>query len=265
MLIDTHCHLDPSYFPEGPDETLTRARSAGVTGFVCIGVGSLEQTQSALQLAARRPDVWATVGVHPHEAAGHDAALDAALLELAKQPRVVAIGEVGLDYHYDHSPREKQQEVFRRFIALARQLKKPIVIHTRSAAEDTLRILQEEKAADVGGIIHCFSENKAFALRALDMDFDVSFSGIVTFKSAAELQDVARFVPLDRCLIETDSPYLAPVPYRGKTNTPAFVPYVARQLAALKGLGVEEVAAATSRNFETLFTRTTASTNVVDT
>lgn len=248
MLIDTHCHLDPSYFPEGPDETLTRARSAGVTGFVCIGVGSLEQAQSALQLAAHRPDVWATVGVHPHEAAGHDAALDAALGELASQPRVVAIGEIGLDYHYDHSPREKQQEVFRRFIALARQLKKPIVIHTRSAAEDTLRILREEKAAEVGGIIHCFSENKAFAQRALDLDFDVSFSGIVTFKKAAEIQEVAAWAPAERVLVETDSPYLAPVPLRGKRCEPAYVLHTARFVANLRGISLEELSRITTEN-----------------
>jgi TatD DNase family protein len=248
MLIDTHCHLDPSYFPEGPDETLTRARSAGVTGFVSIGVGSLEQTQSALQLAARRPDVWATVGVHPHDAAGHDAALEAALLELAQQPRVVAIGEIGLDYHYDHSPREKQHEVFRRFIALARQLKKPIVIHTRSAAEDTLRILQEEKAAEVGGIIHCFSENKAFAQRALDMDFDVSFSGIVTFKKATEIQEVAAWAPSERILVETDSPYLAPVPLRGKRCEPAYVLHTARFVANLRGISLEALSQMTTDN-----------------
>ena len=248
MLIDTHCHIDPQYFPEGADETLSRARSAGVAGFVCIGVGSLEQTQSALALAQRRPDVWATVGVHPHDAGSYDAALDAALVELAQQPRVVAIGEIGLDYHYDHSPRDKQQEVFRRFIALARQLKKPIVIHTRTAPAETLRILSEEKAADVGGIIHCFSEDKAFAQQALDMNFDVSFSGIVTFKKATDIQAVAAWAPADRILVETDSPYLAPVPLRGKRCEPAYVLHTARFVANLRGISVEELSQITTEN-----------------
>jgi TatD DNase family protein len=248
MLIDTHCHLDPHYFPEGADETLTRARSAGVTGFVCIGVGSLEQTQSALALAARRADVWATVGVHPHDAAQHDAALELQLAALAETARVVAIGEIGLDFHYDHSPRDRQQEVFRRFIGLARTLRKPIVIHTRSAPEATLRILDEEKADEVGGIIHCFSENKAFAQRALDLGFDISFSGIVTFKKATDIQEVAAWAPADRILVETDSPYLAPVPVRGKRCEPAYVLHTARFVAGLRGIALEELAQITSEN-----------------
>lgn len=248
MLIDTHCHLDPHYFPEGADETLTRARSAGVTGFVSIGVGSLEQTHSAVQLAERRADVWATVGVHPHDAATFDDALESTLLELAQKSRVVAIGEIGLDYHYDHSPRERQQQVFRRFIGVARELKKPIVIHTRSAAEDTLRILREERAAEVGGIIHCFSENKAFAEQALALDFDISFSGIVTFKKATDIQEVAAWAPADRVLVETDSPYLAPVPLRGKRCEPAYVLHTARFVANLRGIAVEELSQITTRN-----------------
>ena len=248
MLVDTHCHLDPQYFPEGSDETLARARSAGVTGFVCIGVGSLAQTQSALELAQRRPDVWATVGVHPHDAASHDDALDQSLLRLAQTPRVVAIGEIGLDFHYDHSPREKQQDVFRRFIALARQLKRPMVIHTRSAPAETLQILAEEKASEVGGIIHCFSENRAFAQHALDLDFDISFSGIVTFKKATDIQDVAAWAPADRILVETDSPYLSPVPLRGKRCEPAYVLHTARFVAGLRGMAFEELAQITSQN-----------------
>ena len=248
MLIDTHCHLDPQYFPEGADEALTRARSAGVTGFVCIGVGSLEQTQSAVELAQRRPDVWATVGVHPHDAASFDAGLEAELLRLAASPRVVAIGEIGLDFHYDHSPREQQAVVLRRFIAVARELKKPIVIHTRNAPEETLRILADEQASQVGGIIHCFSENKAFAERALDLGFDLSFSGIVTFKRATDIQEVAAWAPADRILVETDSPYLAPVPLRGKRCEPAYVLHTARFVADLRGIAVEELAKLTSQN-----------------
>lgn len=248
MLIDTHCHLDPEYFPEGADETLARARSAGVTGFVCIGVGSLEQTQAALALAQRRADVWATVGVHPHDAASCDAALEAELLRSAAEPRVVAIGEIGLDFHYNHSPREQQAAVFRRFIGVARELKKPIVIHTRNAPAETLQILSDEKASDVGGIIHCFSENKAFAQRALDLGFDLSFSGIVTFKRATDIQEVAAWAPVDRILVETDSPYLAPVPLRGKRCEPAYVLHTARFVANLRGMALEELAQLTSQN-----------------
>ena len=248
MLIDTHCHLDGEYFPEGADETLARARSAGVTGFVCVGVGSLAQTEAALAIAARRPDVWATVGVHPHDAASCDDELEAGLVRLAAAPRVVAVGEIGLDFHYDHSPREQQQKVFRRFIQLARELKKPIVVHTRTAPEETLRILTEEGARDVGGLIHCFSENKAFATRALDLDFDLSFSGIVTFKSAVDIQEVAAWAPAERILVETDSPYLAPIPLRGKRCEPAYVLHTARFVAGLRGIPLEELAALTSQN-----------------
>jgi TatD DNase family protein len=248
MLIDTHCHLDGEYFPEGADETLARARSAGVTGFVSIGVGSLAQTQSALALAERRSDVWATVGVHPHDAASFDDSLEVELLRAVTAPRVVAIGEIGLDYHYDHSPRERQQQVFRRFIQLARELKKPVIVHTRSAAEDTLRILSEEAARDVGGIIHCFSEDKAFASRALDLDFDLSFSGIVTFKRAVDIQAVAAWAPAERILVETDSPYLAPTPLRGKRCEPAYVVHTARFIAGLRGVSFEDLARSTSEN-----------------
>lgn len=250
MLIDTHCHLDVHHFPEGADEILTRAQSAGVSGFVCIGVGSQEQRVSALALADRRSDVWATVGVHPHDAAEVDEALEAELERLAEAPRVVAIGEIGLDYHYDHSPRAQQAEVFRRFIQLARKLKKPVVIHTRSAAPETLRILEEEQARDVGGIIHCFSEDRAFAERALDLGFDLSFSGIVTFKRALDIQQVAAWAPPDRILVETDSPYLAPVPLRGKRCEPGYVLHTARFVAELRGVALEELAAQTSANAE---------------
>ncbi len=248
MLIDTHCHLDPKSFPEGADEVLTRARSAGVSAFVCIGVGSLEQTELSLAIAARRPDVWATVGVHPHEAGSCDAQLEAELSRRAAAPRVVAIGEIGLDFHYDHSPRAEQADVFRRFIAVARTLKKPIIVHTRSAPEETLRILTEERAADVGGVIHCFSEDKAFAARALDLDFDLSFSGIVTFKRATDIQEVAKWAPAERILVETDSPYLAPVPLRGKRCEPAYVLHTARFVAGLRGVPFEELAQQTSQN-----------------
>lgn len=249
MLIDTHCHLDPQYLPEGPDEVLARAREAGVVAFVCVGVGSdLTPARSAIELASRREDVFAAIGFHPHDATALDEAAYEELSRLARHPKVVAVGEMGLDFHYDHSPREVQKEAFRRQIALAREIGKPIVVHTREAAEETLAILDEERAGEVGGIIHCFSEDRPFAERALDLGFDISFSGIVTFKNAKAIQEVASFAPLDRILVETDSPYLAPVPMRGKRCEPAYVVHTARFIAKLRGMSFEELAAATTEN-----------------
>jgi TatD DNase family protein len=249
VLIDTHCHLDATYFPDGPDAAIERAHLQGVDAFVVVGVGStLEQARQAVALAARRPDCHAVTGVHPHDAAAVDAPMLAELDQLAASPHVVAVGEIGLDYHYLRSPREVQQAVFRRLIGLARAVKKPIVIHTREAPEDTLAILAEEGAKDVGGIIHCFSEDRAFAQRALDLGFDLSFSGIVTFKTARAIQDVAAWAPVDRILVETDSPYLAPVPFRGKPCEPAHVLHTARRVAELRGMSLEDLAARTSEN-----------------
>lgn len=249
MLIDTHCHLDSSYFRDGPDAVIARAIQAGVTGFVCIGVGrDLVPARHAVALAHRRSDVWSTVGVHPHEASSLDDATAAELDTLARDPRVVAVGEIGLDYHYMHSPKDVQQSAFRRLIHLARTVKKPMVIHTREAPADTLAILEEEGARDVGGIIHCFSEDRPFAERALALDFDLSFSGIATFKTAVAIQEVAAWAPADRILVETDSPYLAPIPYRGKKCEPAYVAYTAHHIATLRGTDFETFAAATTEN-----------------
>ena len=248
-VVDSHCHLDPAYLPAGPGDVLTRAKAAGVGTFVCIGVGrDLGAARAAVTLAGARDDVFATVGVHPHDAATTDEKGFEEIALLAQKPRVVAIGEIGLDFHYDHSPREVQKQVFRRMVALARELKKPIVIHTRSAAADTLAILEEEKARDVGGIIHCFSEDRAFAERALGLDFDVSFSGILTFKNAHAIREAARFAPADRVLVETDSPFLAPVPVRGKTCEPAYIVHTARCLAELRGQTFDAVARQTTAN-----------------
>ena len=256
-LIDTHCHLDPQYFPSGPDEVLARAEAVGIRGFVVIGVGrDLAPARAAVALAKRLPDrIGSAVGVHPHDAVTLDDAAYAELAELAKEPEVLAVGEIGLDYHYDHSPRETQREVFARLIHLARDVKKPIVVHTRSAPADTLEVLEREGARDVGGVIHCFSEDRAFAERALDLGFDISFSGIVTFKSSAAIQDVARWAPLDRVLVETDSPYLAPVPLRGKPCEPAFVVHTARRVAELRNMPFETLCEATSVNAERRFRR----------
>lgn len=247
-LVDTHCHLDAGYFPEGADAVIDRAREAGVRGFMVIGVGEAAVVRGAVRLAEDRPHVVASVGVHPHEASILDELFFTEIEALAESPRVACIGEIGLDFHYDQSPRDVQAQVFRRFLALARAVKKPVVIHTREAAADTLAILREENARDVGGIIHCFSEDRAFAESALDLGFDLSFSGILTFKSAKAIQEAAKFAPLDRILVETDAPYLAPVPVRGKKCEPAYVAHTARFLADLRGLDLETLAQATTEN-----------------
>jgi TatD DNase family protein len=249
MLFDSHCHLDAAYFPAGADEVLARAETAGVGGFVCIGVGrDLGPARAAIALADRKANVFAAVGVHPHDADTVDAAMIDELRALARHPRVVAVGEVGLDFHYDHSPREVQRGVFRSMIALAREVKKPIVIHTRSAAADTLAILDEEGARETGGIIHCFSEDRAFAECALDLDFDLSFSGILTFKNATAIREAARFAPADRIMVETDSPYLAPVPLRGKPCEPSYIVHTARSLADIRGVSAEDLSEQTTTN-----------------
>jgi TatD DNase family protein len=264
-LADAHCHLDPHHFREGPEAVMERARAAGVVGFVVVGLAraggtpdddALEPARFAVDLARRMPDrVAACVGLHPHDAADHSESLHARLLDLARQPDVSAVGEIGLDYHYDHSPRDRQREVFAALIGLARQVCKPIVVHTRSAPGDTLAILEREGASDVGGIIHCFSEDRAFAERALDLGFDLSFSGIVTFKNAQAVQDVAAYAPLDRILVETDSPFLAPVPLRGKKCEPAHIVHTAKHVADLRSMPPDRLAAATLRNTERRFGR----------
>jgi TatD DNase family protein len=247
MLIDTHCHLDSESCPEGADLVLDRARALGVGAFVCIGVGSLEAIRETVALAERRPDVVATVGVHPHDALSH-VKLVPAIEPLLARERVVAVGEVGLDFHYDHSPRDVQERVFRDFVALARRIHKPLVIHTRSAPTQTLEILRSESAHEVGGVIHCFSEDRAFATQALDLGFDLAFSGIVTFKNARTLHEVAAWAPADRILVETDSPYLAPVPLRGKRCEPGFIVHTAEHVARLRGITLDELTSVTTEN-----------------
>ena len=215
---------------------------------ICIGVGGLAAARAAVELARRRADIVATVGVHPHDALESTPELDAALEILIGDERVVAVGEIGLDYHYDRSPRELQRSVFARFVALAVRQRKPIVVHTRNARDDTLEILAGEGARDVGGVIHCFSEDREFARAALELGFDLSFSGILTFKNAASVHDVAGWAPEDRILLETDSPYLAPVPLRGKPCEPAYIVHTARRLAELRGVEIEQIAQKTTEN-----------------
>jgi len=235
-LIDTHCHLDFESFADDFGAVLDRARSAGVRRIVTIGSGDgLASAERAMDVAARHSEwVHPTVGVHPHDARLLDDDAYEGIAVLARRDEVVAIGETGLDFHYDHSPREQQRDAFRRQIALAREVRKPIVVHTRSAAEETLAILREENARDVGGIIHCFSEDAPFARAALDLGFVSSFSGIVTFKNARAVQEAARAQPGDAILVETDAPFLAPVPYRGKRNEPAYVAHTADVVARLR-------------------------------
>jgi len=248
-LFDTHCHLDDKRFADDFDGVLARARAAGVTRIATIGCcSSVETVPRALNVARAHADwVVATSGVHPHDAQHWSPELAQAIVDVAADPLIVAIGEAGLDFHYDNSPREAQKQAFRDQIALAKQVKKPLIIHTRSAPEDTLAILREEQARDVGGIIHCFSETPDFAKAALDMGFMSSFSGIVTFKNAVEVREAARVQPLDSLLIETDAPYLAPIPFRGRRNEPAYVAHTADCIAALRGIDPAEVR---ERSFE---------------
>jgi len=243
--FDQHCHL-----PAGADsdEVVADAAAAGVSRLLTVGT-DLEHSRQAIAVAQRHQSVWATVGVHPHDAHG---GLDG-IVELLDEPSVVAVGEAGLDFHYDHSPHPAQEEAFRRQIAIAKELKKPLVIHTRSAPEDTLRILREERAKDVGGIIHCFSEDAPFAKAALDLGFVSSFSGIVTFNKAVAVQDAAIQQPADALLIETDAPYLAPMPKRGKRNEPAYVAYTAARIAELRGEDPEALAQASYENAVRIF------------
>jgi TatD DNase family protein len=261
-LADAHCHLDAGYFPEGADAVMNRASDAGVMGFVVVGVGrDLTAARAAVALAHASPGrVCACVGVHPHDAVTWDPGAHEELRRLAGAPEVAAVGEIGLDYHYDHSPREVQRDVFARLIGLAREVRKPIVVHTRSAPGDTLSILERENAREVGGIIHCFSEDRPFAARALDLGFDLSFSGIVTYKSARSVRDVAAWAPLERVLVETDSPYLAPVPLRGKRCEPAYVVHTARCVAELRGISAEELCAATLANTQRRFAKVFSTT-----
>jgi TatD DNase family protein len=249
-LVDSHCHLDFPEFEGKLDEIRKEMQTNGVTHALCISV-ELAGFPKVLALAERHDNFFASIGVHPdHEGEPVDAAR---LVELARHPRVVAIGETGLDYHRLSGDLEWQRERFRAHIRAARKSGKPLVIHTRDAAEDTLRIMREEGAGEIGGVMHCFTETQEVADAALALGFHISFSGIVTFKNAVQLKEVARAIPLERMLVETDAPYLAPVPHRGKTNRPGLVRHVAEEVARLRGVTLEAIADATSRNFFRLF------------
>lgn len=259
MFIDSHVHLDVPNYDADRAEVINRAREASVEIMleICgsdVAKGSLDV---GLKLAEGYSFIYAAVGLHPHEASLYDEALEQKLLAMSDHEKVIGWGEIGLDYHYDHSPRDTQRRVFRRQLQLALERRLPAIIHTREAEDDTIQILRESWAdiggSEIGGIIHCFTGTQRLADAAIEMGFHISFSGVLTFKNAEELRDVARSVPMDRLLVETDCPYLAPLPHRGKRNEPAFVRETASRLAELKGVGVEEIARDASGNFKRLF------------
>lgn len=254
MLIDSHCHLDRlELTPYGGelDGAIQHAHQRGVDMMLCVSI-NMENFPAVRAIAERYDEVYASVGVHPNDNEGHDPSLDE-LIELADHPKVIAIGETGLDYFRSEGDLEWQRERFRRHIAAAKQTGKPLIVHSREAREDTLRVLEEERADEVGGIMHCFVEDMTTAERAMALGFLISFSGIVTFRNATALQEVARQVPAEMLLVETDAPYLAPIPYRGKPNEPAYVRDVAEFVAKLRGVSVELLAEQTTANFKRLF------------
>lgn len=256
MLVDSHCHLDfPEYAGER-DAVIERAREAGVGAILTIST-RLSTFEGVREIAEAFDDVYCSVGVHPHQADAEDGATDAqALVARCSHPRVVGIGETGLDYYYEHSSRERQRAGFRAHLAAAREAGLPVIVHTRDADSDTMDILREECGkGHVSGLVHCFTASAALARCALELGFYISFSGIVTFKKADKLQAIAKDVPIDRLLVETDAPFLAPVPKRGKRNEPAFVVYTAEKMAELKGMAPEALAEATTDNFFRLFTK----------
>ncbi len=254
-MIDSHAHLDMEAFDADRDEVLLRAREAGVETIMSLGmIDGKDSYERAFLIVDENPNLLTAIGCHPHDAKLFDEKGGEALVErLADRSRLMAIGEIGLDYHYDNSPRPVQQEVFRRQIRLARKVKLPIIVHQRESEQDLTTILQEEEAADVGGILHSFTADLQTAEAAIEHGFLVSFSGILTFKSAEALRDVARQLPLRKLLVETDCPYLAPVPHRGTRNEPALVVETARVLAEVKGVSVEEIESRTDENFRRLF------------
>ncbi|MEO6146504.1 MAG: TatD family hydrolase [Sulfuriferula sp.] len=251
MFIDSHCHINFPGLAEQQTAILARMQDAAVSHALCVSV-NLEDFPQVLAMAENHANVYASVGVHPdHEDIDEPSVVR--LVELAAHPKIVAIGETGLDYFRLTGDLDWQRERFRTHIRAAKQVGKPLIIHTRAAAEDTLRIMDEERAAEIGGVMHCVTESLEVAQAAIAMGFYISFSGIVTFKNALALKQVAQTIPLEKMLIETDSPYLAPVPHRGETNEPAFVRHVAEEIARLRGISAEEVGDMTSRNFFRLF------------
>ncbi len=254
FLTDSHCHLDIGSFEEDCADVIERAHRAGVARMITIGAsGPFEANLEAIDIAERNPSISATVGIHPHEAATVTDELLQRIEKLADNPRVVGIGETGLDYYYDNSPRPEQREAFRRFLDLAKRMDLPVSIHLRNADADAAEIVADEGLGSAGGVIHCFSSDADAARTFLDLGLHLSFSGIVTFKTAEPLREAARIVPSDRLLVETDSPFLAPIPYRGKRNEPALVAHTAAVLAEVRGESIDALAAQTTENTIRLF------------
>ena len=255
MLVDSHCHLNYKGLVEDQQAVIARARAAGVGAFLNISTRRREWDE-VIGVAEREPDVWASVGIHPHEADQHADLGAEALLEAAAHPRVVAIGETGLDYYYDKSDRQVQQDLFRVHVGVARETGLPLIVHTRDAEDDTARILTEEmEKGPYPALIHCFTASADFARAVLDLGLTISLSGIVTFKNAKDLQDIAKVIPDDRLLVETDAPFLAPVPHRGRPCEPAFVADTARFVADLRGVSLEALSETTTANFKRLFAK----------
>src|SRR2546423_2475685 len=256
-FIDSHCHIDGPEYDVDRDDVIARARDAGIATMLNVGTGNPNSGafERAVALAEQHENIYAAVGVHPHDAKLFNDGAEKLLLDLVSQSeRVIACGEIGLDYHYDHSPRDVQREVFRRQLRLARKAELPVIIHSREADDDTIRIIREELSGDDrAGVMHCFGGSLQMARDAIELGFHISFAGNLTFKNAEGLRDIARQLPLDRLLIETDCPYLTPVPFRGKRNEPARVVETAKCLAELKGKELEEAGRITSGNFERLF------------
>ncbi len=254
ILADSHCHLTDAKFDADRDAMLARARETGVSRFIVIGAnGDFVHNEKAVALAQAHEDVFAVVGVHPHDAKSITDETYVCLRALAQQSKVIGLGETGLDFYYDNSPREEQRLHFRKFIRLARELQLPLSMHVRDAYPEAAQILQEEGEGQIPGVMHCFTGSAEEATALLELGLYISFSGIVTFKSAANLREVARQVPLDRLLIETDCPLLAPLPYRGKRNEPAYVVQVAKGIAEVKGISVEEIGESAWQNTKMLF------------
>lgn len=255
MLIDSHCHLDFPDFADDLDGVIARAGDAGVGAMLTIGT-RLSAFDGVLAVARRYDNVWCSVGIHPHEAENESGVAAAALVERARDPKVIGIGETGLDYFYEHAPRDAQAANFRAHIAASRETGLPLIVHARDADGDIAAILRDEYAkGPFPGLIHCFTSSRGLAEAALGIGFSISFSGILTFRKADDLRAVAAAVPLDRLLVETDAPYLAPVPHRGKRNEPSFVPHTAKCLAAAKGVSAADIEKATTENFLRLFAR----------
>ncbi len=252
MLIDTHAHLDDRRFDRDRKQIIEQCREEGVLCIINAGV-NVSSSIKSINLASRYPFIYAAVGIHPHDARTMDGNSVEILGSLARKDKVVAIGEIGLDYHYDFSPRDRQKAAFRQQLNLARDMKLPVVIHDREAHGDIIKILKEEKASEIGGVMHCFSGSRETARECMDMNFFISFAGPVTFHNARKAREAVAYVPLDRMLLETDCPYLTPVPYRGKRNYPGNVKYVAEEISRIKGISTEELMDAVAANTGKLF------------